>query len=507
MASSSSDLTLDDHHHLTAVAAASGQATQKLQEFLSRLEEERLKIDAFKRELPLCMQLLNHAMEAYRQQLEAYQMGSQHSAAAAAAARAPLVLEEFIPVKNIGIDVVAADKAAAAGGNSVSSEKASWMVSAQLWNAPASASAADTAAKGPQTPKEHSEHHPLDTSPKLITALDGCVSLSARSCPSPRTTPWVTDQPPLAAALPELALAPAEKAADAITIAAGEVDKKPYAHDNGVVARSREAQNGGKPPSTPSDGQAVPPPPQPHRKARRCWSPELHRRFVNALQILGGAQVATPKQIRELMKVDGLTNDEVKSHLQKYRLHTRRPMPSPAPPTAATPQLVVLGGIWVPPEYATQAAGPAIYGAHPATQPHYTAAVAAQEYYHHHHHHLQHHPAAAALVHHRAVAPPPPLPPQQQLAPPYSAKSSASARLGSPDSDGRGSGGGGGAAASGAGRDMSESIEEEGEGEEREDDDDDDEMAATNNAHAVDGDDDNDEINTTTTTSAGAINY
>jgi len=26
--------------------------------------------------------------------------------------------------------------------------------------------------------------------------------------------------------------------------------------------------------------------------------------------------VATPKQIRDLMKVDGLTNDEVKSHLQ-----------------------------------------------------------------------------------------------------------------------------------------------------------------------------------------------
>jgi len=28
--------------------------------------------------------------------------------------------------------------------------------------------------------------------------------------------------------------------------------------------------------------------------------------------------VATPKQIRELMKVDGLTNDEVKSHLQVF---------------------------------------------------------------------------------------------------------------------------------------------------------------------------------------------
>ncbi|XP_058010513.1 transcription factor HHO5 isoform X2 [Hevea brasiliensis] len=61
-----------------------------------------------------------------------------------------------------------------------------------------------------------------------------------------------------------------------------------------------------------------------YKKQRRCWSPELHRRFVDALQKLGGSQVATPKQIRELMQVDGLTNDEVKSHLQKYRLHVRK---------------------------------------------------------------------------------------------------------------------------------------------------------------------------------------
>ncbi|KAH9606192.1 hypothetical protein KSS87_021414 [Heliosperma pusillum] len=60
------------------------------------------------------------------------------------------------------------------------------------------------------------------------------------------------------------------------------------------------------------------------RKQRRCWSPELHRRFVDSLEKLGGSQVATPKQIRELMQVDGLTNDEVKSHLQKYRLHIRK---------------------------------------------------------------------------------------------------------------------------------------------------------------------------------------
>jgi SHAQKYF class myb-like DNA-binding protein len=38
--------------------------------------------------------------------------------------------------------------------------------------------------------------------------------------------------------------------------------------------------------------------------------------FVLSVRSVLRAAVATPKQIRELMKVDGLTNDEVKSHLQ-----------------------------------------------------------------------------------------------------------------------------------------------------------------------------------------------
>ncbi|CAN6927532.1 unnamed protein product [Brassica oleracea] len=65
------------------------------------------------------------------------------------------------------------------------------------------------------------------------------------------------------------------------------------------------------------------------RKQRRCWTPELHRRFVDALQQLGGPGVATPKQIREHMQEEGLTNDEVKSHLQKYRLHIRKSNSNP----------------------------------------------------------------------------------------------------------------------------------------------------------------------------------
>ncbi|XP_020881607.1 transcription factor HHO1 isoform X1 [Arabidopsis lyrata subsp. lyrata] len=84
------------------------------------------------------------------------------------------------------------------------------------------------------------------------------------------------------------------------------------------------------------------------RKHRRCWSQELHTHFLSALKQLGGPH-ATPKQIRELMKVDGLTNDEVKSHLQKYRLHARRPsQTTPNNKNSQTQHFVVVGGIWIP---------------------------------------------------------------------------------------------------------------------------------------------------------------
>ncbi|XP_073018000.1 transcription factor HHO2-like [Primulina eburnea] len=65
------------------------------------------------------------------------------------------------------------------------------------------------------------------------------------------------------------------------------------------------------------------------KKKRRCWSPELHKQFVDSLQQLGGVESATPKQVREMMNVKGLTNDEVKSHLQKYRVYIRK-LPSTA---------------------------------------------------------------------------------------------------------------------------------------------------------------------------------
>ncbi|KAI4344071.1 hypothetical protein L6164_011343 [Bauhinia variegata] len=62
---SSSELSLDYKPHsysmlLKSFGDQQSEQTYKLEEYLSLLEEERLKIDAFKRELPLCMQLLTN---------------------------------------------------------------------------------------------------------------------------------------------------------------------------------------------------------------------------------------------------------------------------------------------------------------------------------------------------------------------------------------------------------------------------------------------------------------
>ncbi|XP_054792187.1 myb family transcription factor EFM-like [Prosopis cineraria] len=392
---SPSELSLDckPHSYSWLLKSFGDQAdhTYKLEEFLSRLQEERLKIDAFKRELPLCMQLLTNAMEASRQQLQAFRANQGTRP----------VLEEFIPIKQSTSE--SSEKA------SNVSDKANWMTSAQLW------SQANEGTKPQSTitsPKEAdigfsvSPKLPLDNKQRNGGAFLP-FSKERNSCQGGSTLRII----------PELALSSVEKEME---------DKKCTEPENAVSCPKRENSgkagggNGtgvvtdqGKGVSVASDPQTtstINTTNQAQRKARRCWSPDLHRRFVNALQMLGGSQVATPKQIRELMKVDGLTNDEVKSHLQKYRLHTRRPSPSPQAAGSPAPQLVVLGGIWVPPEYAAAAAhtgAPAIYSPHPtshAPPPHYcTATPVHQEFYaaaapqpgppHHHtllhHHHLQ----------------------------------------------------------------------------------------------------------------------
>merc|ERR1711924_569934 len=51
---------------------------------------------------------------------------------------------------------------------------------------------------------------------------------------------------------------------------------------------------------------------------------DLHANFVSAVETLGGPKKATPKAILREMGVAGMTVYHVKSHLQKFRMHTKQ---------------------------------------------------------------------------------------------------------------------------------------------------------------------------------------
>ncbi|KAI4381431.1 hypothetical protein MLD38_007501 [Melastoma candidum] len=311
--------------------------TQRMRSYVDALEEEKRKIQVFHRELPLCLDLVNKAIENYRQQLSGTTTEYVHGGHSECSEHTWPVLEEFIPIKRpcSGSDCGNEDETeqdsglkpsgvdggpVAATASTDNKRKSDWLRSAQLWN--------QTASDPP--PKD-------DPLPKRVPVLEvkrngGAFQPFNRGKDATVNISLTTCKPPKLSQEKSLSVAPsAATSSTADTVAASTVS-----------SRKEERE-----------------PAQPHRKQRRNWSPELHRRFLQALQQLGGSHAATPKQIRELMKVDGLTNDEVKSHLQKYRLHTRRPGPTTIPDTgtAQGPQFLVVGGIWVPPtEYAAVAA-------------------------------------------------------------------------------------------------------------------------------------------------------
>ncbi|KAJ8567229.1 hypothetical protein K7X08_019437 [Anisodus acutangulus] len=260
----------------------------KLNNFLIALDEELRKIEAFKRQLPICMVLLKDAIERLKAEALQYKGKDVRS-----------VMEEFIPLKK-----GSSDESGRVKKSNDLSDKKNWMSSAQLWSTPVHYENFDHGKKG------HFLH--LKSSGVEEKNREKQYQLGVHKLKSDRGTFLPFHEQTLKEGKNGLAV---KDLSLCMAVAVGEGEKGQNPIDV-CVKRDNGLSNG--------NGCVYLQDKSQQRKQRRCWSPELHRRFVDALHQLGGAEVATPKQIREIMQVDGLTNDEVKSHLQKYRLHVRR---------------------------------------------------------------------------------------------------------------------------------------------------------------------------------------
>jgi two-component response regulator (ARR-B family) len=76
------------------------------------------------------------------------------------------------------------------------------------------------------------------------------------------------------------------------------------------------------------------------KKSRLVWTPELHARFVNAVNHLG-IEHAVPKVIMQLMNVEGLSRENIASHLQKYRSFLKKGEPMESDSMLATFQKII----------------------------------------------------------------------------------------------------------------------------------------------------------------------
>ncbi|KAK8265181.1 hypothetical protein V6Z12_D12G161800 [Gossypium hirsutum] len=83
-----------------------------------------------------------------------------------------------------------------------------------------------------------------------------------------------------------------------------------------VKTTSKDADKGRKSPAQAKNNN------QGKRKVKVDWTPELHRRFVQAVEQLG-LDKAVPSRILELMGIQCLTRHNIASHLQKYRSHRK----------------------------------------------------------------------------------------------------------------------------------------------------------------------------------------
>lgn len=191
------------------------------------------------------------------------------------------VLEEFIPLKNSNAEGVSDQKPAPV------SDKANWMTSAQLWS---QAGDANKQQQQSTSSKTEADHIGFNVGPKLgldTKQRNGGAFLpftKERSSAGPNNSTMRT--------IPELALASNDRerqekqcgeSENGMNGSRSEISSKGGSE---VVGKAAESQATTTTTSTATTTTTT----QTHRKARRCWSPDLHRRFVNALQMLGGSQ-------------------------------------------------------------------------------------------------------------------------------------------------------------------------------------------------------------------------
>ncbi|XP_039026643.1 transcription activator GLK1-like isoform X1 [Hibiscus syriacus] len=91
------------------------------------------------------------------------------------------------------------------------------------------------------------------------------------------------------------------------------------------------------------------------------WTPDLHRKFVQAVEQLG-VDKAVPSRILEIMGIDCLTRHNIASHLQKYRSHRKHLLAREAEAASLIHRRQIYGGttpasdgakrdmsLWLPP--------------------------------------------------------------------------------------------------------------------------------------------------------------
>ncbi|KAE8698639.1 serine/threonine-protein kinase SAPK10 isoform 1 [Hibiscus syriacus] len=274
----------------------------KLNSILKGLEEEMKKIDAFKRELPLCMLLLNDEIVALKE--ESVQCVVRN---------VEPVLEEFIPLKSNEENdqseedgsLITTKKEEDSNNNcNTYKDKKNWMSSIQLWNTDDDDYCSTD--HNLDTKRKHGDPCKYRGGTRDFTPFKANLAFAVRKEEKKDIpVPGLSLLTPRIKNLKEESGSTGSRTTCSTAVSSSATNVRSNFWSVSLAMLSNHQQQTG-------------------RKQRRCWSPELHHRFVNALQQLGGSQVATPKQIRELMQVDGLTNDEVKSHLQKYRLLTKR---------------------------------------------------------------------------------------------------------------------------------------------------------------------------------------